>query len=81
MVFNAAGVSTGVGTSSPYYSTDAKLGVRARLPRAKASWITCRKAYRRGLKGVTLFLGASRPTAKRVSSVWMLRRGFDGCTR
>jgi len=70
----------GLATSSPYYTTAAGIGVQS--PRAalgRATWMSCRKAYRQTVKGVNVFYAVISRKRGNVRSVALLGSGIKPC--
>jgi len=71
----------GISTSSRFYATTTGLGVSAKMPALAAHlWSPCRKAYRRYMSKVAVYLKpAGGRHGKSLGSVTMLRRGYGDC--
>jgi hypothetical protein len=70
----------GLATSSPYYTTASGIGVQS--PRAalgRATWMSCRKAYRQTVKGVNVFYAVVSRKRGNVRSVALLGSGIKPC--
>ncbi len=76
------GTVVGLGTTSPYYTTENGLGVRADAallrPWTKKVWVGCQKAFRREFGGVAVYVGLpAGKSGKKIGSLWMIKNSYD----
>jgi hypothetical protein len=71
----------GVGTTTAFYSSSAGLAVGAKTsaPVRRSPWVSCRNAYRLSANHSALFVGIRRPGAAKVTRIWLVKPGFQGC--